>query len=41
MYLFVGEWYGDVGLNITALREVARARQDRNKKGECRSGGAL
>jgi hypothetical protein len=25
IYLFVGEWYGDAGLNITASRELAPA----------------
>jgi hypothetical protein len=35
IYLFAGKWYGDVGLNITAVRELARARLKQNKQGEC------
>jgi len=42
IYLFAEEWYGDVGLNITAVRDArARSTKMENKKGECRSGDAL
>jgi hypothetical protein len=32
MYLFAGKWYGDVGLNITAARELARAANGKQKR---------
>jgi hypothetical protein len=42
IYLFTGGWYGDVGLNITAVRDArARSTKMENKKGECRSGNTL
>jgi hypothetical protein len=42
IYLFAGQWYGDVGFNITAVRDaLARSTKMENKKGECRSGDAL
>jgi hypothetical protein len=42
IYLFTGQWYGDVGLNITAVRDARpRSAKMENKKGECRAGSAL
>jgi hypothetical protein len=33
IYLFAGEWYGDAGLNITASRELAPARNQQKQTG--------
>ena len=38
MYLFAAKWYGDVGLNITAARELD---SNDNKQDERRADSAL